>query len=293
MIKHLTRSKVIPIYPHTFSSRWRSAVEICRDVSSPTQQSLSPLIQPHRPKNCWFCVVTSLCWTRNNQTCDPLSVRSPQTFSACLEVRQPTLHATCLITSTVADSHGRSCARDNAVRRPHSPRQQTIKSALPRLQTPDLQLTFSQEYQKYLDASTPYVPHRWGATTLILTAFFVRILTAQGWYIVAYCLGIYLLNLFLAFLQPKFDPSVNDNEGLEDGESSQNVLPTKNDEEFRPFIRRLPEFKFWHSATRAIVLSLFCSFFEIFNLPVFWPVLVMYWLILFSLTSKSSEPWQR
>ena len=115
----------------------------------------------------------------------------------------------------------------------------------------------------------------------------MRILIAQGWYIVAYCLGIYLLNLFLAFLQPKFDPSLSQDEGLEDGESSQNVLPTKQDEEFRPFIRRLPEFKFWHSATRAIALSLVCSFFEIFNLPVFWPVLVMYWLILFSLTSKS------
>lgn len=114
----------------------------------------------------------------------------------------------------------------------------------------------------------------------------MRILVVQGWYIVAYCLGIYLLNLFLAFLQPKFDPSLDstEDEGLEGGQSS---LPTKADEEFRPFIRRLPEFKFWHSATRAIAISLFCSFFEIFNLPVFWPVLVMYWLILFSLTSKS------
>ena len=113
----------------------------------------------------------------------------------------------------------------------------------------------------------------------------MRILVVQGWYIVAYCLGIYILNLFLAFLQPKFDPSLDstEDEGLEGGQSS---LPTKADEEFRPFIRRLPEFKFWHSATRAVIISLFCTFFEIFNLPVFWPVLVMYWLILFSLTSE-------
>ena len=117
----------------------------------------------------------------------------------------------------------------------------------------------------------------------MLLLFFLRIIVAQGWYIVAYCLGIYLLNLFLAFLQPKFDPSLSQDEGLEDGESS---LPTNKDDEFRPFIRRLPEFKFWHSATRAITISFFCSWFEIFNLPVFWPVLVMYWLILFSLTSE-------
>lgn len=129
----------------------------------------------------------------------------------------------------------------------------------------------------------------------------VRIIFAQGWYIgeifthrnrfpffltqflvVAYSLGIYLLNLFLAFLQPKFDPSLEQEE-LEQGGPSQ--LPTKNDEEFRPFIRRLPEFKFWYSTTRAISISFFCTWFEVFDIPVFWPVLVIYWFLLFVLTS--------
>lgn len=105
----------------------------------------------------------------------------------------------------------------------------------------------------------------------------------------AYALGIYLLNLFLAFLQPKFDPSneAMDND-MEDG--AVGTLPTRQDEEFRPFIRRLPEFKFWHSATRAVAISFFCSWFEIFNVPVFWPVLVMYWLMLFILTSRLIRP---
>lgn len=111
---------------------------------------------------------------------------------------------------------------------------------------------------------------------------------AQGWYIVAYALGIYLLNLFLAFLQPKFDPSNEaDDNDMEDG--SVGTLPTKADEEFKPFIRRLPEFKFWYWATRAIVIAFFCSWFVIFDVPVFWPVLVMYWIMLFIVTSES--PW--
>ncbi|KAI4250025.1 MAG: hypothetical protein L6R42_008806, partial [Xanthoria sp. 1 TBL-2021] len=100
-----------------------------------------------------------------------------------------------------------------------------------------------------------------------------------------YSLGIYLLNLFLAFLQPKIDPSLTQDEGLEDGDAGSS-LPTKKDEEFRPFIRRLPEFKFWHSGTRAIAISFFCTWFSIFNVPVFWPVLVVYFLILFSLTMR-------
>jgi Rer1 family len=74
-----------------------------------------------------------------------------------------------------------------------------------------------------------------------------------------------------------------DNE-MEDG--SAGGLPTKQDEEFRPFIRRLPEFKFWYSATRAIAFGFVCTWFKVFDVPVFWPVLVIYWLVLFALTSK-------
>jgi len=138
-------------------------------------------------------------------------------------------------------------------------------------------------YQAYLDKVTPYTLYRWVGTAAILLIFMVRIIFAQGWYIVAYSLGIYLLNLFLAFLQPKFDPSLEQEE-LEEGGPSQ--LPTKNDEEFRPFIRRLPEFKFWHGATRAITISFFCTWFEVFDIPVFWPVLVIYWFLLFILTMR-------
>lgn len=142
-----------------------------------------------------------------------------------------------------------------------------------------------RHYQALLDQSTPFVLYRWVGTGVALFLFFIRVFMAQGWYIVAYALGIYLLNLFLAFLQPKFDPSNEaiDNE-MEDG--AVGSLPTKQDEEFRPFIRRLPEFKFWHSATRAVVIAFGCSWFEIFNVPVFWPVLVMYWLMLFILTMR-------
>jgi hypothetical protein len=159
-----------------------------------------------------------------------------------------------------------------------------------------------QMFQSYLDKSTPFTPYRWGSTALLFIAFGLRIFFAQGWYIgtrpstalrtpltvtVAYSLGIYLLNLFLAFLSPKFDPALEQDEGMEDGTAGD--LPTKEDQEFRPFVRRLPEFKFWYSTTKAIAIGFFCSWFEIFNLPVFWPVLVVYWLILFGLTSESSS----
>ncbi|KAJ5825034.1 Retrieval of early ER protein Rer1 [Penicillium robsamsonii] len=144
----------------------------------------------------------------------------------------------------------------------------------------------TRHYQAYLDASTPYTTYRWVGSGVLLFLFFLRIFVAQGWYIVAYTLGIYLLNLFLAFLTPKFDPSLTQDEGLEDGDAGSPSLPTKKDEEFRPFIRRLPEFKFWHSATRAIAIGFVCSWLAVFDIPVFWPVLVVYWIILFVLTMR-------
>uniref|UniRef100_A0A8C0LN63 Protein RER1 n=1 Tax=Canis lupus dingo TaxID=286419 RepID=A0A8C0LN63_CANLU len=114
----------------------------------------------------------------------------------------------------------------------------------------------------------------------VVFVYMIRVYLLQGWYIVTYALGIYHLNLFIAFLSPKVDPSLM--EDSDDGPS----LPTKQNEEFRPFIRRLPEFKFWHAATKGILVAMACTFFEAFNVPVFWPILVMYFIMLFCITMK-------
>lgn len=63
--------------------------------------------------------------------------------------------------------------------------------------------------------------------------------------------AIYLLNLLLAFLQPRFDPSLEADltaDELEEGGPDEYVPPSQQqkDDEFRPFIRRLPEWNFWY-----------------------------------------------
>jgi hypothetical protein len=63
----------------------------------------------------------------------------------------------------------------------------------------------------------------------------------HGFYIVSYGLGIYLLNLLIGFLSPMVDPEL-DPSAAQDGPA----LPTRGSDEFKPFIRRLPEFKFWY-----------------------------------------------
>ncbi|WRX10566.1 Retrieval of early ER protein Rer1 - like 2 [Theobroma cacao] len=60
------------------------------------------------------------------------------------------------------------------------------------------------------------------------------------------------------------------------------TLPTRGSDEFRPFVRRLPEY----SITKAFCISFVMTFFSVFDVPVFWPILLFYWLMLFILTMK-------
>lgn len=139
----------------------------------------------------------------------------------------------------------------------------------------------SQRYQGLVDRTVPWQKARWVYTFLLIAGFLARVIIAQGWYIVTYALGIYHLNLFISFLTPKIDPAMDF-----DAEENGPELPTRANEEFRPFIRRLPEFKFWYSVTKSTVIGLICTFFDCFNIPVFWPILVMYFITLFCITMK-------
>ncbi|KVH98397.1 Retrieval of early ER protein Rer1 [Cynara cardunculus var. scolymus] len=137
---------------------------------------------------------------------------------------------------------------------------------------------FSRAFQYYLDKSTPLPVHRWLGTLAVAAVYILRVYYLRGFYIISYGLGIYTLNLLIGFLSPKVDPEL---EGL-DGAS----LPTKGSDEFRPFIRRVPEFKFWYAITKAFIVAFCLTFLSVLDVPVFWPILLCYWIVLFVLTMK-------
>ncbi|THV05135.1 retrieval of early ER protein Rer1 [Dendrothele bispora CBS 962.96] len=146
-----------------------------------------------------------------------------------------------------------------------------------------------RQYQQILDRLTPHMLYRWVGFAGLLSIFILRIVMAQGWYIVCYAYAIYLLNLLLAFLQPKFDPSLQDDllaDEIEEGGETNSPLPSQRDDEFRPFVRRLPEWQFWLSSTRATIFALLCTLSEAFDVPVYWPILVVYFFVLFTLTMR-------
>ncbi|EJD41608.1 retrieval of early ER protein Rer1 [Auricularia subglabra TFB-10046 SS5] len=147
-----------------------------------------------------------------------------------------------------------------------------------------------RRYQQLLDRAAPHTAQRWLATGGLVAVFLLRVVLAQGWYIVCYAHAIYLLNLLLAFLQPKFDPSLEADlaaDEIEEGGAEEEMqMPSSKDDEFRPFIRRLPEWQFWLSSTRATLVALVASLFTAFDVPVYWPILVIYFFVLFALTMR-------
>ncbi|KAK6009419.1 Rer1 family protein [Ostertagia ostertagi] len=140
------------------------------------------------------------------------------------------------------------------------------------------------KYQYYLDKLTPQTTVRWLMAVVAIITFCARILYLQacisGLLHCGICCRLLFLKIcLLLFLTPSIDPALEDDD---DGP----VLPSRTNDEFRPFMRHLPEFKCWHSAMKATLIAIICTFFEFFNVPVFWPILVMYFIILFFLTMK-------
>jgi len=138
-----------------------------------------------------------------------------------------------------------------------------------------MSLKVNSRFQHFLDKATPHTAPRWFAFLAVVIIYAVRVAYLKGFYIVTYGLGIYLLNRLIGFLSPMVDPEM---EGP--------GLPTSADQEFKPFVRRLPEFKFWYSCTKAFCIAFWMTFFSFFDVPVFWPILLMYWVVLFFITMK-------
>ena len=64
-----------------------------------------------------------------------------------------------------------------------------------------------QQWQIIMDKSAPLVSLRWLIWAGLLATFALRIWYLKGFYIVAYALGIFNLNLLLGFLSPQVTAS--------------------------------------------------------------------------------------
>eukprot|EP01129_Flabellula_baltica_P001451 TRINITY_DN11344_c0_g1_i1.p1 TRINITY_DN11344_c0_g1~~TRINITY_DN11344_c0_g1_i1.p1 ORF type:complete len:187 (-),score=32.78 TRINITY_DN11344_c0_g1_i1:47-586(-) len=134
----------------------------------------------------------------------------------------------------------------------------------------NLQVAVNRRWQAIKDKTVPHKTARWGFAFFLLCCYVFKLYMFPGYHIVSYGLGIYILNLLLDWMQPLVDPE--DEEGPS--------LPTGNEDTFKPHIPKLGEFKFWYLASRAIVMGIIATFFDILNVPVFWPILLFYFILL-------------
>ncbi|KAJ0085315.1 hypothetical protein Patl1_09166 [Pistacia atlantica] len=134
---------------------------------------------------------------------------------------------------------------------------------------------FSRMFQYYLDRSTPHPMERWLGT--LAAAAFILIQNLKPW-MELHCLLKGQMSLGLLFADFLSSSSVERDSSLK--ESCNSCL----------YIL-LFDMQSWTAAVRYAITKAFCvaflmTFFSIFDVPVFWPILLCYWIVLFVLTMK-------
>ena len=135
-------------------------------------------------------------------------------------------------------------------------------------------------YNSIKDKIIIYKAQRWGVVAFLAVFYFIRMFRTKGYYALTYCIGIHFLNSFIGFISPLDDP---EEDQLNNGDS---YLPQKNNEEFRPFQRKVKEYSFWSMMFWTFLIAIPMTFFEAFNIPVFWPLLLVYFLLIFFLIMR-------
>ncbi|KAL4455805.1 hypothetical protein ABPG74_003215 [Tetrahymena malaccensis] len=155
---------------------------------------------------------------------------------------------------------------------------------------------FQKKYRQKLEKYIIYPKERWAFTIVVVLLYIIRVSLLGGFYVVSYVFALFVLHLCVQFLTPQGLPDI-DEEDDEIGSlpihstntDSQNPASTDEDGgqiEKGPLIRSMNEFKFWHKCTVAAVISLFCTFSQLFDLPVFWPFLLGYFFMLLVFTVR-------
>ncbi|XP_955363.1 rer1 family protein, putative [Theileria annulata] len=155
-------------------------------------------------------------------------------------------------------------------------------------------------HRSCLDFTVKYTLFRWIYFAALFFTFWFVVIARSSHYVVAYMYAVFLLNLVLRFITPlSFDDlcaahedankgtilPLNEQEALNSSKIKKCGLNYKeNVYEFKPFLRQMNEFTFWLSAVRVTYIACFSLFFDFLDVDVFWPLLVLYFVLLFLTT---------
>lgn len=127
-----------------------------------------------------------------------------------------------------------------------------------------------------------YTKRRWITICFLCSIYFLRLIITRGYQALTYCIGIHFLNSFIGFISPMIDP-----EGDEFDEENKSYLPQNNSQEFRPFQRKVKEYHLWQAIFLTLLVGNIMTFFPALDVPVFWPLLLIYFLMIFFITMRN------
>lgn len=131
------------------------------------------------------------------------------------------------------------------------------------------QTEFSMQMESMILKTKPYLLYRWLVFTALAACFIARMTLGHRFYTIGYVLGLYFVNCAVMFVSPKLDPELY----------GKDVLPTAGDDDYRPFVRKLPEFIFWRRSMTAVLIAHLATLFRVLDPPVYGPLLLVYFLI--------------
>ncbi len=128
----------------------------------------------------------------------------------------------------------------------------------------------------FIDKVSVYPKERWGGLLLLLFLYVLRLWQTEGYAVITYLLGLYYLNQIMLYLSPAVDPEELEFENNED----PYILPMRDTDEFKGFQRKIQELELWKLLITSTLLCFFLTFFDYFNFPIMWPLLVFYFMFM-------------
>lgn len=154
--------------------------------------------------------------------------------------------------------------------------------------------SFFSIYKHYLDKTMRYPLQRWIIWFVLLAYYGYRIYACQGFYLITYALGLYILNLFLGFVSPLvpillvffiFHRRIQNSMMTMKEIYCLPRRPMNSSHLFvvfqsSPSGMHFPSSLFSrYESIKMILMSLLMTFNKAFDVPVFWPILVVYFLV--------------
>lgn len=138
-----------------------------------------------------------------------------------------------------------------------------------------------ERFDQYVaDKILIYIKTRWAIAGFLAFVYVSRVIINGSHVVVSYVAGVYLLHSFVSFMTPD-DENIPD---PFDADYQDTYVPNNIDNDYKPYVRKLPEYTLWVFTIQILVIIIILSMFEFADIPVFSPILISYFIFMLVVT---------